>query len=728
MYALYRKELKLRFGSIGTVITLLACLVIGGALTSLFHLTLASSDISYTLRALALPTACLLPIPILIAAKKNEHDGSDLWLRSLPIRAWSVPLSRLLASFTFLLSPATVLGLSPLFLSLFGEINFPVAYTAFFGYLLFSLYHTVFSHFIVSSCKRTWLRPLLCIGIPALLFLCDLFAGVFSLPEWLYRALIAINPFSLYEDFTHGRFSFSGTLCLFALTLVFLALLFVWEAKKSGWLAPLKKRRSATVALILSCAISLGATVTALLLPSTVASHDMRDTETFVVSGITKDALRALTQDVTVYYLCAGGEKSADPNLFAFLKNYDDESDLLQIRVIDTEQDTDFSALYTDAVLSDHSFIAVCDERCYVIDNTLLYHYYNADLEKSFSPSYYAYCLEAFEYYMTSNEIGSYDETAITYGSTLYYSTSTSAYFDGDAYLLNAIHYVTSPDLPTVYLFNGEKSAVDTTLTSFLTSSGYLLKDLASLKQIPSDCNLLLLYSPTKDLSEKERDELLRYTNAGGDLFLCSSCAYTDLPNLFSILSLYGLSTEESANIVCEQNTQNTEEYSYNFYASVSDLEATGDFEGSFALLMPHAITLKTVDGAAPLAWIHSSQNARLQLPDGTVQENSTARYTCGAVSSRESSRVVWISSALSLGLQGYTVTGGDNYRLAKEAMDWATETRYQPISVPSTVIPSQTLSITSGEAAIWAPVFTLLIPLAVTIPLAVRIYVRRKR
>ena len=367
MYAIYRKELRQRFGSIGTLVVLTVLLVMEGSMISLFNLHLASSDPSYALRAMALPTACLLPIPILIATRKNEREGLDLWLRSFPLRPVTLTVARLLASLTLFLIPAIPMGLFPFWLAFFGEISFPISLTALFGYCLFSIYWTVLTHFITSSCKRTFLRPILCIGIPVLLFLCDLFAGAFNLPEWLYRALIAINPFSLYDDFTHGRFSLSATLCLVALILVFLVLLIFWEAYKNAALAPAKKRKNATVALILACAISLGTALTGLLLPSNVASWDMRPTETFVVSGVTKDALRALDTDVTVYYLCRGGEKSADDNLFEFLKNYGDESDRLEIRVIDTELEPDFASLYTDAALSDHSFIAVCGERSYVI-------------------------------------------------------------------------------------------------------------------------------------------------------------------------------------------------------------------------------------------------------------------------------------------------------------------------------------------------------------------------
>ncbi len=729
MLAILKKEWKLHMGSVATLAVTVILMVLGGATLSLFNLTLAASDISYALRAMALPCSCLIPIPIMLAARKNEKDGFDLWVRSLPLHPITVSAAKLLSSLLLFCIPSAVFVLSPFLLSLYGEINLPISYTAFLGYLLFALFWSVFSHFTVSACKHAILRPVLCIGIPATLFLLDLLAEAIPLPEWLYRALIALNPFSLFEDFTYGRFSLSATLCTLTLTALFAVLWLLTEANRNGTLTHPQKKKRAAISFFLAILIASGTTVGALLLPSTVASWDMRDTETFVVSGITKDALRALTDEVTVYYLCEGGEKNADPNLFAFLKNYDDQSELLRIRVIDTLSEPKFASLYTDAKLSNNSFIVTCKERSYVIDSSLLYHYYNAQLQKSFAPAYYAYCVEAFDHYMSTGEFGSYDETAMTYGSSLYYySTETSVYFDGDSYLMNAIHYVTSPDLPTVYLFSGEKNTVDATLSAFLISSGYQIKHLASLAKIPEDCNLLFLYAPTKDLSDKEAAELDRFTESGGDLFLCTSCAYTDLPRLFDCLARYGLAPYESANMVCEQNTQNKDEYSYNFYASVASHAATGNFEGMFALLMPHALTVTEVEGAASASWIYSSQNACLQLPDGTQKTDSPARYTCGAVSERNGSRVVWISSVHSLGLQGYTVTGGENYRLAAEAMDWATQTRYQPLSIPSTVIPSQTLSITSGEAALLSLVLVLILPALLAIVLGIRIYLRKKK
>ena len=729
MLTVLKKELKLRLGNAWVLASAVLLTVLSGASVSLFNLTLASSDISYALRLMALPAACILPIPVLISARKNEVSGFDAWIRSFPVSPLAVSAARLLASTVLLLIPTSVFAAVPPLLSAYGNVELAAAYTALLGYLLFLLFWTVFSHFISASCRAGFLRPLLSVGIPLLMFFVDLFAQRVSLPDALYECLIFINPFSLFGTFTYGQFPLTSLLTLLSFSFLFFVLWMRSHEQAFSALCAERPRRLAGLSLALAALLSIGSVAGAFLLPSTLSSFDVRDTATFAISGKTKDTLRALDQNVTVYYLCEGGAKSTDPDIYAFLRDYAEQSPRLQLQVIDTQKDPRFASRYTDTALSDHSLIAVCGERSYVIDNSLLYHYYNEQASQAFTPAYYAYCLEAFEYYLSTNQIGSYDEASITYGSSLYYyPAQTVAYFDGDTYLVNAIHYVTSPDLPTLYLFNGEKNTVDATLTSFLISSGYQIKHLASLKQIPSDCSLLFLYAPTKDLSNEESAELDRYANGGGDIFLCTSCADTDLPNLFAILASYGLSPLESANMVCEQNTQNTSEYSYNFYASVASHAATGNFDSLYALIMPHAISVTEAEGASPVSWIYTTQNACLQLPDGTKQTDSPERYTCGAVSERGNSRLVWISSALSLALQGYTVTSGSNYRLAAEAMDWACQTRYTPISVSSTVIPTQSLSLTSGQASLFSLLLSFILPLAISLVFGVRIYLRKKR
>ncbi len=714
MLTVFRYEWRRLTGRVSAVVSASILALLSGILCTVFHLALASAYTAYTLRLLALPMALLITIPILLRTRQEEQ-ASQIRLSSLPLSRGAIFFGRYLSDLLLLLAASVVLILMPLLLSMFGEIDFAESYLALGAYLLLGALLLAAAEAVNALFERTWVRFAVLYGGIVLFFAVYSVLPTLDLPHLLEALLEGIDPFSAFDAMTYGELVPSALLTLLA---------FLVAALYIGYTdGALRRVKKSTSGIALACALAVG--LGSSFLPF---SLELVKEETFVVSGVTKDALRALDEDVNVYYLVEGGKSEADSDLYGFLQKYAAESAHIKLSVIDTARETAFHTAYIKTAPREHSIVVESQKRHYVVDSSSYYHYYNSELEQNFSSDYYLMCLSAYEYYATNGSYGDYDATTVKYGSTLYYSTGTTAYFDGDALLCNAIRYVTSPDVPTLYFHGLEQNSAAERLSSYLASNGYFIRELSELSVIPEDCALLFLNSPREDLSESEVAALERYLADDGRLFLATSCASVELPRLLAVLDDYGMGVLDDSNIVCELLSSEGD-YAENFYASVATAAAaTGDFDGQFVLMVPHAISLTETEGVKHTDWVFTTRNACLKYSATDPDPETAARYTCGAIAEKGDSRVLWLSSALAFDLQAYVYSDGGNYRLLLSALDWATETAYTHITVSSSPIKSTVLGISSGELSLWGIVVATVIPLCTILPLSVRLYVRKKK
>lgn len=714
MLTVFKYEWRRLTGRVSAVVSVSLLALMSGILCTVFHLSLASANTAYSLRLLVLPMALLITLPFLLRTK-CDIQASQRQLAALPFSRTAIFFGRYLSDLLFLLLSSVVLILLPLLLSMFGEINFAESYLALVAYLLLGAFLLAAAEAVNALFTRTWVRFAVLYGGIAVAFVLYSFLPALGLPHFAEALLGGINPFSAFDAMTYGELVPSALLTLLAFLAAALYIGYVANATR-----PARKLFSG---LALACALAIGLGSSFLPL-----SFDLAKEETFVISGVTKDALRTLNEDVNVYYLVEGGKAEVDTDLYTFLQKYAAESAHIKLSVIDTARESAFHTAYIKTAPREHSIIVESQKRHYVVDSSNFYHYYNSELEQNFSADYYAMCLAAYEYYATNGNYGNYDAATAKYGSTLYYSTGTTAYFDGDALLCNAIRYVTSPDVPTLYFHGLAHNSAAARLGGFLSSHGYFIRELSDLSVIPEDCALLFLNSPKKDLTEAEATALERYLAADGDLFLATSCSSVDLPRLLALMDTYGMGVLEKNNIVCELLSSEGD-YAENFYASVTtSADATVSFDEKFVLMVPHAITLTKTEGVKQTDWVFTSRNACLKYGSSDPDPKTAERYTCGAIAERGNSRVLWLSSALAFDLQAYVYSDGGNYELLRSSIDWATETEYTHITVPSSPIKSTILGITSGELALWGIIVATVIPLCTILPLSVRLYVRKKK
>ena len=240
-----------------------------------------------------------------------------------------------------------------------------------------------------------------------------------------------------------------------------------------------------------SYALAISAVVLAILvvvnifasaLPPAATRYDISAAKLYSITSNTKVVVNALDQDVTIYWVVQSGEENqVIENL---LSKYDSLSDHITVVKKNPDVYPTFAEQYTDESVRNNSLIVECGER--------------------------------------SRFIG-YDDIFVQEPDIYSYSYSTS--FDGEGAITSAIDYVTTEELPKIYILEGhgeaelpvsfrdqiEKENMETESLSLLTVDA-----------IPEDADCVMIYAPSSDISQEERDLLADYA-LGGRQAVCSS-------------------------------------------------------------------------------------------------------------------------------------------------------------------------------------------------------------
>ncbi len=497
--------------------------------------------------------------------------------------------------------------------------------------------------------------------------------------------------------------------------------------------------RVGTISFVLAViTLALLVTVNALmgLLPYRISNPDVTGDNTFRISGTTKDWLAGLDEDVTLYLISEGGKNAVDGDLYSFLCLYEEASERVRVRIVDPAAQTDFIGAFGGEWPSDKSVIVQSGRRYRIIEQTNLYYYYNAALEQKLTPEEYTAYLNT---YLAGTDTSS---VAYYYGQILYsYAGQTTAYFDGESRVTNAINFVTREDVPVVYTYLGAGcSTLELSLQSMLSDVCYDMRTVMLLSELPTDCNVLILHAPASDLNENEAMALRAYLASGGKLIVTTQTSGTEkAPRLAEILSEYGMSTVSGKHMLMEgsikdvlSDSQTT--YPYLFRAQVnSSHPLTSGFSKRFVACYSHAIALTEREGVTVTKLLHTSAEGYLYSYNEEQKkwENSEKKeeYVLGAVAEKDGSCVIWISCAESLSVSGNAFAGDSgNFHFLLQLMNRASGIENDSIAVESKVFESTAISVSVGQFMILGILLVLILPVTAVVIGVVVWQMRKKR
>ena len=170
--------------------------------------------------------------------------------------------------------------------------------------------------------------------------------------------------------------------------------------------------------------------------------------------------------------------------------------------------------------------------------------------------------------------------------------------------LTNGIISVSSVgEILPVYMLTGHKEysleSEMATFKQYLELENYELKELDLLisGKIPDDCETLVISSPRSDFTDSETDIIKKYINNGGNIVWFND-AYTQddkMPNLQSILDMYGVTIDNKGIIIEQDETRMASENPTIIVPTVNYSEITGDVYGNGIVLLIQSGRLKFV-------------------------------------------------------------------------------------------------------------------------------------
>lgn len=435
-------------------------------------------------------------------------------------------------------------------------------------------------------------------------------------------------------------------------------------------------------------------------LPSTVTQLDMTDQLLYSLSDQTKRIVASLDQDVNLYLLCnEGGENATIQRL---LERYEGLSSHIKVQLVDpTVQPTfldqyelDIRSLYANSVL-----------------------------------------VESGE----KHRLVGYDDIVVTEYNMDYYSYSYTATtsFNGENALTNAIHYVTSENLPKAYILGGHgETALSESLTEMLAQDNFETESLSllSMEAVPEDAAAVIINAPNTDLGEDEAEMLIAYLENGGNVALITGYMEADaMPNLKRVTASMGLTAD--VGIIVEGDRQmHMNRYPHYLLPNMETHEVTDALINTgYYILTPLAQPIvQTGDSNATVTWLLTTSDSAYTKADGlnaqtTAQEDDDAvgTYHVGAVA-ESGGKLFWVTADTLLDSYIDSAVSGANSNLFLNVLNWMGG-QEESISIRAKSMDRESLTVTQSASTFWSIVMIGLIPIAL-VTVGVIIWIRRKR
>lgn len=316
------------------------------------------------------------------------------------------------------------------------------------------------------------------------------------------------------------------------------------------------------------------------LLPATWTNFDISSTRLYSITSDTKVVVNNLEEDITIYWICQTDEE--DDVIQSLLNKYDSLSSHISVVKRNPDEYPTFAEQYTDDDAANNDLVVVNDED------------------------------ETYRYI-------SYDDM---YPYEVDYSTySYVYYFDGEGLITSAINYVTTDDLPILYIVEGHgESDLPDDFTSSIEKANYETQTLSlvSENEVPEDADCVLIYAPESDISETEADILIDYVENGGKLMvLCGLVADVEFDNLNSVLEAYDVTVEEGI-VIEEDQSYYAFGYPYMLLPEIESSDMTDSLiEDNYYVILPIASGLTVSDDAENVTTLLSSSDTAFSKIDG---------------------------------------------------------------------------------------------------------------
>lgn len=449
-----------------------------------------------------------------------------------------------------------------------------------------------------------------------------------------------------------------------------------------------KKLKYGSYSMFLTVLVLAIAVVVNLLageLPSKYTQIDVSEEKLYTIGDQTEEVLKNLEEDVTIYRIVQSGNE--DETITKLLERYEDASSHIKVEEKDPVVNPSFTSEYTQDTLTDNSLIVTCQDKNKIVD-------YNSLYEQSMDYTSYSYSVTGF---------------------------------DGEGQITSAIAYVTSDDLPKLYVLEGHgESTLSSTIEESIKKDNIDIEtlNLVNVGEVPEDTDCILINSPQTDLSESEKEAVLDYLESGGKALIFSDYTTSELTNFDSLLANYGV--ERVDGVIFEGDNQHyVAQMPYYLLPEMNESEITTNLvSDNRYILMPVAQGIKQSEDARDTLNIVSLLSttgdaySKVNTDSTTVEKEEgdiDGPFDIGVSISEEvddenSTQIVYFSSSALMQEQIDQMVSGSNTQLITDSLSWMCK-QEESVSIPVKSVETSYLTITGYDVSFWSITAMILIP-----------------
>lgn len=464
-----------------------------------------------------------------------------------------------------------------------------------------------------------------------------------------------------------------------------------------------RKFKSATysfgiIAVALAIVILLNLLVQSL--PANLTKIDLSFNRMYSLTETTKELMKGLTEDITVYVVCQTG--SEDVDVMEMLEKYTSLSARIHIETVDPVLHPTFTSEYTEEAVASGSLIVVSGKRFKIIPYQDLY-------EQTLNSSTYRYEITGF---------------------------------DVEGQMTSAIHYVTTNELPVIYQLEGHGvTTLSSSLQELIAKNNMELKSLNLLSAggVPEDAACIFLHAAANDLSADEAKQILRYLEQGGRVFLVDASDGKERANLNSVLEHYGVQLVSGYAI--ETDTAHfLRPYANYLLPEVKNHAITSGMEEEY-LLLGNACGIFNVENTrtsvqvAPLlqttegGFLRSMENASLQsvsMAEGDIAGPITLGVAITETYQDTETRLVVFGSSYLTNESANAQVLGNNYTLVMNGLSWLCGLD-SSIAIDAKSFSMEYLQIPAQQTNRWTLITVVGLP-GICLILGFGVWIRRRR
>ncbi len=726
MKAILRRELHAYFTGLTGPLFLAAALCITGIYTSVLCFSEGYANFEVILSNTSYILLILVPFLTMRLFAAEPRQGTDKLLYSLPLRPTQIVLGKYFSSVTVFALYCLILCGYPALFSVYGAVDLATAYSTIAGWFLLGtallaagtfcssltenpviaavsafvvsflsyLFPAVsgylaasgfaafvlFTFAIVILTAAVYLlfrKPLIAIAVCFSLeipLIVTLLLDASLLEGSVQKVLSACSLFSRLDPFAYGVFDLTAVVYWLSIAFLFVFLTVLRFER------PVRIGKYHLGLTALACGCVAAANILVCALPASWTNLDTTLAGVFTLSDSGRRFLGELDQDVKVYLLAQIGQE--DEGLTELFEQCGADTPHLRFETRDPVLYPYFASSYTSLSLAENSLIVIGPERSTTVD---------------FSEIYLS-------------------------------DTEGNSWFNGESALLNAVRYVTTESLPVIYNLTGHGELVPgDRLSETLRSTGFEILSLNLLTEeaVPENAALVLILSPSADITVSETGKLTAYLENGGRLLVCTDLLAVSTPNFDELMAKAGLESLPGLIVEGDTNCHLSEHPSYLLPILGTHDITSPLYDAGYRILLPvaHAVTtvIEPDEAWTFTSLLHTSQSAYRKVDIISI---STLSYEPGdikglhnlgiaAENASQDARVVWFGSSMLLEDTVNEAVSGANHALFANAALWLSA-RETELAIPPRSLAMQVILMSQQDAALWNAVCVFVLPLSI--------------